>query len=741
MLHTEQELASTLELPQGVELRRRVVIGSGVAASYQLSTPPGRSANAVLTALRLLGLEGSTSHDKRIPRPYMFGRSADRLALLRGIMDADGHVTKGGHVEITLANRGLIDDVADLVRSLGGTARVHHKITTWAHLGAHKSGEAWRLSIVLDVCPFRWKAPRWRPRAKYPPTRFVESIAPDGRAECVCIAVAAPDSLYVTAGYVVTHNTVMFGTLAAEMGVDTLILAHRDELIRQAVDKLLMIWPSAPVGVVKAAENHVHAPVVVASVQTLARQRRLDQMAHRRFGLVIVDEAHHAAAASYRRVLGAVGAGPDGDDWPHADRPLLVGVTATPDRGDGIGLDAVFDCVAAEHDLLWGIRAGYLSDVRGIRVVLDFNLDDAKVRHGDYVDGELGQMLDEAQAPFYAAEAYVEHAEDRKALVFWPTVALAEQGAAEFTRRGIAAAWLSGETEHRERQRILAALGTGEIAVVHNCGVLTEGFDEPTLGCVMIGRPTRSRGLYVQMVGRGTRRAPGKADCLVIDLVGMSAAHELVTVPDLFGLPLERLRDGATSVADAVGEWQQEADQHRERARLVAEEVDLWASQFREQKLAWIKSGASWLLVTEGGFIALEPTGGGAWATRAKAKDQRIRTLIDGVDLETAMGVGEDHVRRYAMRRAVRAALAAQRQGPVSSDDVDAAVRDRSVRVDLKRATALVAADAPWRKRAPSAKQLGYAKRLGVDVSKCKTAGAVADAIDEHKARKALADR
>lgn len=541
-------------------------------------------------------------------------------------------------------------------------------------------------------------------------------------------------------------KTVMFGTMAAERACDTLILAHRDELIRQAVDKLLMIWPSAPVGVVKASENHVHAPVVVASVQTLARQRRLDQLAHRRFGLVIVDEAHHAAAASYRRVLEQVGAGPDGDSWPHVERPLLVGVTATPDRGDRIGLDGIFDVVAAERDLLWGIRAGYLSDVRGLRVVLDFDLDSAKVRHGDYVDGELGQMLETAGAPDHAAQAYLEHAAGRKALVFTPTVELARQMVAAFTAAGVAAEWVSGETEQNERRAILERFGSGQTMVLANCAVLTEGYDEPTVDCVIVARPTKSRALYVQMIGRGTRRAPGKSDCLVIDLVGMSPTHELVTVPDLFGLPLDRLRNGSTSVADAVHEYQQQQAEQHERARLVAQEVDLWAEKFREAKLSWVAVGDSWALTAEGGIIVLERAGDGLWRTVAKPKGAPFRTLVDGVDQSTAQAVGEDHVRRYAMRRAVRQALADKRaragdRAPVTTGDVDEAIRLRSVRVDPRAATALLRADAAWRKRAPSAAQRGYAERLGITVSSSDTAGDVADAIDAAKARRELARR
>src|SRR5690606_22996282 len=194
-------------------------------------------------------------------------------------------------------------------------------------------------------------------------------------------------------------KTVMFSALAERRGGRTLILAHRDELVAQAAAKVSEVWPDASVGVVKAERDEVHADVVVASVQTLARPARLERLcatyedrrlllgAAAPFGLVVIDEAHHAAAETYGRIITRLRAGdPDG--------PLLLGVTATPDRGDGQGLDGVFDEVVATYDVLWGIRSGYLADLRGIAVTLDgLDLSSVKVSRGDFQAGDAGRAL------------------------------------------------------------------------------------------------------------------------------------------------------------------------------------------------------------------------------------------------------------------------------------------------------------------------------------------------------------
>lgn len=510
-------------------------------------------------------------------------------------------------------------------------------------------------------------------------------------------------------------KTVMFCALAQRRAGRALILAHRDELISQAAAKVREVWPGVDVGIVKGSQDEVHSHVVVASVQTLARQARLARLTRPfgpdagllgrtdPFGLVVIDEAHHAAADSYGRVIAALDAG-----QPHG--PLLFGVTATPDRGDGKGLDDLFDEIVFSYDILWGIRSGYLADLRGLAVRIDtLDMGDVKVSRGDYEVGAAGRALEAAGAPARIVEAWRQHAPDRRTLVFTPTVATAEHIAAEFVAAGVPAAFVSGETPLDRRRDLLRRFGTGEIQVLANCAVLTEGFDEPRVDCVIIARPTRSRGLYVQMVGRGTRRHPDKTDCLVMDIVGATEEHSLVTVPSLFGLEgkhRNRMGNGTGALAAVVEEQQQELIA---AGRISAREADLFR-RVRAEGIAWVqvhrngdplrryqrslgRNATTVVLVQK----TPEPD---SWLAGIQLPDGSKRVLIAGTTLELAQGVGEDYVRRHS-----------------------------------PGGLALVAADAKWRQGQPSRKALACAKRWHLPIDPDWTAGELSDALDAHIAR------
>lgn len=517
-------------------------------------------------------------------------------------------------------------------------------------------------------------------------------------------------------------KTIMFAALAEARGGRTLILAHRDELVAQAAAKVLEVWPDVSVGIVKAERNEVHAQVVVASVQTLARPQRLAALAPEGglfgdvepFGLVVVDEAHHAAADTYRAILSHLRAGAPAEDLPDDPEfdvdplpagPLLLGVTATPDRGDGRGLDDLFDEVVATYDILWGIRSGYLSDLRGLRVTLDgLDLDDVKVTRGDYQAAAAGRALHDAGSAAAVVKAWHEHALDRPTLVFTPTVAQAEEHAATFIAAGVPAACVSAGTPLEDRRLILRAFAEGRIRVLCNCAVLTEGYDEPSVSCVVVARPTKSRALYAQMVGRGTRRHPDKADCLVLDVVGATAAHSLVTVPSLFGLDDVRARkagDGSAGIAGLAHE--QEAEAIR-AGRLRAEEVELFATL--RAGLAWVGTHVEGaprryvLSLGEHGTVVLAnltPGDDDGWAAQHQAAHGN-RTLIRDVGMEIAQGVAEDFARTL----------------PVG---------------------ALVDPDASWRKRPPSEKHRNAARKWRLDPDRYATAGELSDAITARAAR------
>ena len=340
-------------------------------------------------------------------------------------------------------------------------------------------------------------------------------------------------------------KTVIFAHLIADwvrsnVAKRVMVLVHTDELVQQAVKKIKDVAPKLHVGIVKAERNEATARVIVASVQSLRSAKRRDQI--RNVGMIIVDECHHATATTYRNILEHYGAMQHNRElYPerHANRPLVAGFTATLARGDKQKLSDVWQECTFSRGIAFGIRRGYLLDVRGKRIVVpDLDLSTVKKSGGDYQDAALGDALDAAFAPSVIANAYLEHAGNRKGLAFWPLVATAEHGSAAFNEAGIPSAVIHGGTPREERRLILKKLHTGEIQVVHNCGVLTEGFDEPTVSCIVNARPTQSAPLYQQMVGRGLRPdlslpPEARGDCLVLDVVGVSRTHNLRTLIDL----------------------------------------------------------------------------------------------------------------------------------------------------------------------------------------------------------------
>lgn len=531
-LHTRHDLVPLLSLPDG----HRVTLyrDQGVMGNYLIASGRGRSANRVMDALRDLGLHGHTAHGKFVPEAYLRASPDDRLQLLRGVLDTDGSASGSG-VDYVTVSEALADGVAELVRSLGGRCTVSRKQTSWTHAGEKRQGVAYRAYITLPrgMCPFRTsrKADALRTGQQFDPVKRVDSVEPGPDLECVCISVDAPDQLYVTAGYAVTHNTVIFSHMASEYmaatGLRVLVLVHRDELADQAIAKIKAVAPHLSVGKVKAESDQVHTDVVVASVQTLSRPSRMARLLDRQrtfgvIGLVITDECHHALAPSYARIYAAL---------PEA---VHAGFTATMARGDGSGLGSVWEDIAFSRSLAYMIGKGHLVAPVGRSIAVD-DLDVSRVKRsgGDYQAGDMGRALEDSGAVERVAQAYLEHAADRPGVVFWPTVATAQDGAKALEAVGIRSAVVSGETPRDERRQIFADRQAGRIQVLSNCMVLTEGFDDPGLSCAVIARPTSSQPLYVQMVGRVLRTFPGKTDALVLDVVGASEDNKLMTLIDL----------------------------------------------------------------------------------------------------------------------------------------------------------------------------------------------------------------
>ncbi|MBN2371768.1 MAG: DEAD/DEAH box helicase [Vicinamibacteria bacterium] len=486
-----------------------------------------------------------------------------------------------------------------------------------------------------------------------------------------------------------TGKTVAFTELLRRRGGRSLILAHRDELISQAAAKVRDVWPEARPGVIKAEQNDVNADVVVASVQTVSRPSRLERLIDAGgFETVVIDEGHHSTADSYRRVL-------DGVRSFEADGPLTLGVTATAFRSDGESLGDVFEAVVYEAGILPMIEAGYLCDVRAKRIKLeaDFGF---HLRAGDYAINEVADELMKADAPKHAAGAYLEHAAGRKALVFTPTVEVAHAMAEAFRAQGVACEALDGGTPDDERRAILSRLKSGETAVVSNCAVLTEGFDEPSIDCIVIARPTRSKGLYCQMVGRGTRIHPGKEDMLILDLVGVTGRHDLMTAAKLFDVPDRRLELNE-SVTEAL------AGEREEQAALDGRRVAVDVDPFRTRRLLWTPtaSGSYALTLGEKGTLFLVPQGE-RWDVVRATRERAVEKLMTGLSLPYAQGYAEDVARQFKAEILSRRD-APWRRGPASEKQRATLVKWRRWKDGMTKGeasdaiSAYVAGKAAWR--------------------------------------------
>lgn len=444
----------------------------------------------------------------------------------------------------------------------------------------------------------------------------------------------------------------------------SLVLIHRQELANQFIDKLGWQAPELKTGMVKAERNELDAPVVVASVPTIQSDARLAQLlaSHKRspFSTILADEAHHAPSPSWTKVLTAMGSF-------HPYGPLTIGFTATPER-DGKTL-GVWEKVVSYMSIREAIFRGFLCPILPAHVI-ETKMDLGKVRKtgGDYSGGDLGQQLEAAGAIEQMADAVVENARDRKGVAFLPTVRTSELLAAELVKRGIRAEHVDGATADDERAAILARLKTGKTQWVTNCAVLTEGFDEPSIDCVLIGRPTKFHGLYVQMVGRGTRVSPGKKNLLVLDVVGASTRHELVGLVHL-GLDLDDPRKKKEGEAEKQScptcespecaapeghrcqlchrylpaELVYKGDRRHDNCQARSSgQVDV----FGTSRLRWLPIGPGWCLTTGSGVVVMAPVGTDTWKL-ASYDGGKVKILHNQIPGDWARGIGEDHAKAF----------------------------------------------------------------------------------------------
>ena len=419
-----------------------------------------------------------------------------------------------------------------------------------------------------------------------------------------------------------TPTAMSVAELSLAAGLPVLWLAHRTELIDQAIDKARQVAPGRRIGRLQGTAKQYRAEIVIGSIQTASTKTTLALLRTRRWGLVVIDETHHVTAETYMRTLRELGAFEESG-------PLVLGVTATLDRADGRALGEAFEEIIDPRiglvDLIRHPDGPYLVPPRGVRVRIgDLDLNRVRRTAGDFNSGALGAAMSAAMAPKKIIEAWREHAAGIPTVGFFPTVAFSIEMADAFRAEGVEAVHLDGTTAAGERAKALDDFRAGRIAVLCNVGLFTEGTDLPSIGCVILGRPTSSGPLYQQMVGRGLRLHPGKSFCWILDVCGATTRHRLATLASLGGAPGEEeipddllmYEEDAEDVAPAADDYDA-TDSAGEPEEVTYADGDLThelVDLFGASHTAWLRTPQGTWFVPAGtqGFVYLAPAMSGA---------------------------------------------------------------------------------------------------------------------------------
>ena len=489
-------------------------------------------------------------------------------------------------------------------------------------------------------------------------------------------------------------KTVIFSQLARLAKKSVLVLAHREELLAQAREKIeRALSGSALVAIEQGSKRApADAKVLVCSIRSL-HQARLEQvLSGRDIGLVIYDECHHAAAEDNLRVLRRLGA------FDPAWTGTLLGFTATTSRGDGKGLDSVFERIVFTRTLPDLIDEGYLVKLRGFRIATSADLTSLSREGLDLGEEELSEAVDIEERNALVARSIQELARDRRTIAFCVTVNHARNLCKSLNSLGVSAGIVYGAMPAEARAKALSDFREGRTQALTNVGVLTEGFDDPGVSCIAMARPTRSEGLYAQCVGRGTRLFPEKKDCLILDFVDLSNL-DLCTLPSLFGMPKDLDLEGRDA-SEAQRAWQQLAFDHPgfevEAGAITLGEIQDRAEKFDPLTLrvdAGVRaiSGNAWASLGRHGLLLhFEKKGGRiveVVVSRSKARGKKWHVQMDGALIERFATIEEavqavDYEVGQLGRAAQASALegAAWRRGPAPAQATPLPLDPRSGR-------------------------------------------------------------
>ena len=499
--------------------------------------------------------------NKHIPHEYLANSTEVRMELLAGLIDTDGYLVKGSdgkhsNYEFCTQYEHLQKQFSFLCRGLGFTAIEHKKY--------NKKYEKHYFYVIVsgNIETIPVKVQRKKAKSMHPNKDNLKhgiNVKPVGVGEYYGFELEGKDRMFLLSDCTVAHNTVVFTNIPRKGRM--LILSHREELVRQPLK-----YFDCTTGVEMAADKS-------------------DRFSPYDFDTIIVDEAHHSAAKTYRDIIG------------HFRPRLLLGFTATPNRADGARLNDVFDEIIFKRDLRWGIQHGYLCDILCKRVDIGYDLSAVHTRMGDYAPGELEKAMDGTADAI--AQAYREHARGAT-LIFAVSVEQCHQIADRIEGAEV----ITGQT--KDRADVIRRFTAREIPCIVNCMVFTEGTDMPLVETVIIARPTQSDSLYAQMVGRGLRLHPEKSMLTLIDCVGVTGKASLCTAPSLLGVDIDtipkkkqkqmegmlfELSEKAARLSDTPESWIKNVTI-----------VDLWAKEMKYQL-----HDVNWFQMPDGTMICMLP--------------------------------------------------------------------------------------------------------------------------------------
>ncbi len=519
-----------------------------------------------------------------------------------------------------------------------------------------------------------------------------------------------------------TGKTVLFSGLPTAMNMQSnermMVLVHREELATQAADKLFKWNPTKSVGVEMGEYNaSSNNQIIVAGSPTIGRanSKRIEPFRSEQFKYLVVDEAHHSLGNTYGNIFNHF------NIFSREDF-LTLGVTATPNRADGKGLDKIYQEMVFDFPLDVAIRQGWLAAIRGIRVKTKVTLDEVQTLAGDFNNQQLGATVNVKERNEQIVQAWLKEAPDRQTVVFCVDIQHAKDLSQTFKNYGVKceAIWGSDPLRHEK----LKAHEAGDINVLCNCQILTEGYDSWRISCIIMARPTQSAALYEQIVGRGTRippdiynliesiqagKTPSKIDCLIIDVVDASLKHSLNNVATLFGLQ-EELDTKGKSITEVVDEIEEAEKKGIDTSRLTdfskldlyIEEVDLFKVAYPDEIIQI--SDFQWHKTANDSYVLLL-SGNESMVVKS---DLVGNWHINGV-------VGTSQVERKAKT-------------------FDTAIKEADMLVQVlggRNNVSLAKRVAKWHKEPPTAAQKLCCKNFGIRIPEGSTKGEVACALNK----------